>query len=68
MMDLDQFRDRFEQIKSGPADGLACRKLMREICVHPWATAAERNAAQRLVNELDQHRRVACAEHCCAGR
>ena len=67
-MGLDQFRDRFDQIKSRPADALACRQLMREICIYPWATAAERNAAQRLVNELDQHRRVACAKHGVAGR
>jgi hypothetical protein len=52
MITLNQFRDRFDQIRCGPADATICRTLIREICAYPWETTAERNAAQTLVNRL----------------
>jgi hypothetical protein len=56
---LQQFRERYEQLKHGTADGIACWQLIREICAHAWRTVDERNAAQRLVNEVERLRRDA---------
>jgi hypothetical protein len=57
MTALDDFRGRSDQIERSPHDAGAYWQLVREICVYPWKTLDERNAAQALVYRLDRLRR-----------
>ena len=54
MTPLDRFRQRIEQLERRPADAEAGRRLIGELRLYPWETAAERDKAQGLVGRLER--------------
>jgi hypothetical protein len=54
MNPLNRFGQRIEQLDRRPADADAFRRLIDELRLYPWETAAERDRAQGLVGRLER--------------